>query len=60
MFALGRVSVLGVFASLGFSVTTPGLGRLDVEDDNVGRVEVLVAVGGDRGVNGETVVSRKS
>ena len=60
MFASGRVSVLGVFASLGFSVATPGLGGLDVEDDDVGRVEVSVAVGGDRGVNGETVVSRKS
>ena len=60
MFASGRVSVLGVFASLGFSVATPGLGGLDVEGDDVGRVEILVAVGGDRRVNGETVVSRKS
>ena len=59
MFVSGRVSVLGVFASLGFSVATPGLGRLDVEDDDIRR-EVLVVVGGDREVNEEVVVSRKS
>ena len=55
LFVSGRVSVLKVFTSLGFSVVSTELGKLEDVDNDAGRVEVLVAEFGDRGDSGETV-----